>query len=322
MTSRADPHPVPDLFVKDIVDYAPKDERTMMERPFFALGKRKRNKPIEYESDDGSVWVKVNAHPEFGMATIWDADILIWCISRIVKEREAGRNLESARIVTTPYELLTGIARATGGHDYRRLYEAINRLRNTTITTNIRAGRKQHANFNWLAEFEGEGTIETPEGLEKVKSIVLTLPRWIYDAISKTDNVLTLDRDYFLMTGGLERVLYRMARKHAGNQAQGWTCSLAQLLKKSGSEASMKKFAEMIKSSVDDNALPRYKMTMTKLQDGSPAVHFVDRLIAEAAEKKALAKAELARIEQIGREDARAALIDSGGNPRHAKTIG
>jgi plasmid replication initiation protein len=74
----------------------------MMERPFFSLSKRKRNKPIEYESDDGKVWVKVRAHPEVGMATIWDADILIWCISKIVAERNRGQNLETATIHTGP----------------------------------------------------------------------------------------------------------------------------------------------------------------------------------------------------------------------------
>jgi plasmid replication initiation protein len=314
---RPDPHPIRDLFIQDIIDYAPKDERAMMERPFFSLAKRKRNKPIEYESDDGSVWVKVNPHPEVGMATIWDADILIWCISRIVAEKDKGRNLESPTILTTPYELLKGIARGTSGTEYRRLFEAIGRLRHTSIETNIRAGRKNFANFNWLAEFEGEGNIETPDQMEKVKSIALTLPRWIYSAIIKSDNVLTLDREYFLLTAGLDRVLYRMARKHAGNQAHGWLCSVVQLHKKSGSDASPKKFAEMLKKTVKANKLPRYQMSLANLQDGSQGVHFVDRGLVLIALEREKTKTELARIEQMRREDSRADLIDLGLNPRH-----
>jgi plasmid replication initiation protein len=225
--------------------------------------------------------------------------------------------MESARIQTTPYELLKGIARGTSGTEYKRLYEAISRLRGTAITTNIRAGRKQHANFNWLAEFEGEGNIDSPEQLEQVKSIALTLPRWIYDAVVKTDNVLSLDREYFLLTAGLDRVLYRMARKHAGKQPQGWLCSISQLQKKSGSDASDKKFAEMLRKTVKSNKLPRYQMTMTTLQDGSPAVHFVDRKLVEMAADAEKTRAELARIEQLRHEDERAELIDSGKNPRH-----
>ncbi|MBF0336091.1 MAG: replication initiator protein A, partial [Alphaproteobacteria bacterium] len=49
-----------------------------MERPFFSLAKRKRVKPIDYRSPDGSVWVRVEPHQTYGMATIYDADILIW----------------------------------------------------------------------------------------------------------------------------------------------------------------------------------------------------------------------------------------------------
>jgi plasmid replication initiation protein len=315
MTQRPDPHPIRDFFISDIIDYAPKDERTMMERPFFSLSKRKRNKPIEYESDDKAVWVKVKPHPEYGMATIWDADILIWCISKIVAERDRGRNLETATIQTTPYELLKGIARDTGGREYRLLFEAMRRLRSTSIETNIRSGRKGFADFNWLAEIEGEGNIDTPEQMESVRSIALTLPSWIYRAIIKSENVLTLDREYFLLTGGLDRALYRIARKHAGNQAQGWMCTVAQLHKKTGSESVSKKFAEMLRRAVKANKLPRYQMTWTTTQDGSAAVHFVDRAVAEYQAEEKRRAADQARRERIAAEDTRAAMIDASGRP-------
>ena len=57
-------------------------------RPFFSLAKAKRTSPIHYES--GDVRVEVFAVPEHGMATIWDADILIWAASQIVEARDAG----------------------------------------------------------------------------------------------------------------------------------------------------------------------------------------------------------------------------------------
>jgi plasmid replication initiation protein len=316
MRQRPDPHPIRDFFIADIIDYAPKDERAMMERPFFSLAKRKRNKPIEYESDDASVWVKVKAHPEYGMATIWDADILIWCISKIVAERDKGKNLETPTIHTTPYELLKGIARGTSGTEYRRLFEAMRRLRATSIETNIRGGRKGFAEFNWLAEIEGEGNIDSPEQMESVRSLALTLPSWIYRAIIKSENVLTLDREYFLLTGGLDRALYRIARKHAGSQPQGWVCTTAQLHKKTGSESSTKKFAEMLRKLVKADNLPRYSMTATTTQDGSPAVRFIDRDIAAYAATQQKQEADAARRSRLAAEDARANLIDAGINPR------
>jgi plasmid replication initiation protein len=313
---RVDSTVMGDLFIQDIIDYAPKDDRTMMERPFFSIAKRKRNKPIEYESDDGDAWVKVNAHPEYGMATIWDADILIWLISRVVAEKDRGRNLESATIHTTPYELLKGIARGVSGSEYRRLFEAMRRLRHTSIETNIRGGAKRFASFNWLAEFEGEGSLENPDEMEKVKTIALTLPHWIFRAISNSQNVLTLDREYFLLSGGLERALYRIARKHAGIQPQGWTCSISLLQKKTGSDSTMKKFAEMLKKIVKANKLPRYTMTLTQLQDGSAAVHFVDRTLIVTAKVSAQMRQAAAELERLAREDARAEEIDK----RHRAT--
>ena len=63
MTQRQDPHPIRDFFVGDLVDYAPKDSRDMMERPFFSLAKRKRNQPIEYEDAEKTVYVKVTPNP-------------------------------------------------------------------------------------------------------------------------------------------------------------------------------------------------------------------------------------------------------------------
>lgn len=316
MTKQLDPHPNQDLFIKDLIDYSPKDDRSLMERPFFSLSKRKRNKPIEYTSDDKSVWVKVLPHPEFGMATIWDADIMIWCISKIVAEKERGKNMESPKIHTTPYELLRGIARKTGGNDYRLLLDAMNRLKHTSITTNLRAGKSKFASFSWLAEFEGEGSIDTPEQMEKVRSIALTLPSWIYSAITSSGNVLTLDREYFLLSGGLDRALYRIARKHAGGQVQGWLCTFNTLRQKTGSDSSEKKFAEMLKRSVRENKLPRYEMTLKKAADGQPAVHFVDRHLAGKTKIDEEIRQELERLNRMDEEDARAALIDAGANPR------
>ena len=72
-----------DPFVVATGDASPRDQRDLMERPFFSLAKTKRTSPIHYES--GDVRVEVFAVPEHGMATIWDADILIWAASQIVE---------------------------------------------------------------------------------------------------------------------------------------------------------------------------------------------------------------------------------------------
>jgi plasmid replication initiation protein len=309
MNTRVDPHPIRDFFIADLIDYAPKDSAEMMERPFFSIAKRKRNKPIHYESPNGKLWIKVSGNPTHGMATIWDADILIWCISRIVAQRDAGKNDLRPILHTTPYELLKGIARGTSGQDYVELLRAIKRLRTTEVETNIRAGQRRYTAFHYLGDIEGEG--EGPDDPEQLKSLTLRVPDWLLDGIM-SGNVLTLDREYFLLTGGIERAIYRVARKHAGAQPQGWTVKMTTLYEKTGSESPLKKFAFRIREMCRSDELPRYAMHETATQDGSPAVRFVDRAFLELAaeERRGADKA------QRGREDARAAWIDAQRDPR------
>ena len=53
MSKRRDPSPEFDLFIPALGDLSLRDQREVMERPFFSLQKRKRLKPIEYRSPDG-----------------------------------------------------------------------------------------------------------------------------------------------------------------------------------------------------------------------------------------------------------------------------
>ncbi len=66
------------LFLPYLADLPLRDQREMMERPFFSLAKTKRGKPIDYTSPDGKLWAHVSANFDYGMTTIWDTDILIF----------------------------------------------------------------------------------------------------------------------------------------------------------------------------------------------------------------------------------------------------
>ena len=119
-------------FVVATGDAAPRDQRDLMERPFFSLAKTPRTKPILYKAAD--VEVQVLAMPEHGMATIWDADVLIWAASQIVAAENDG--LRTSRFFRfTPYHLLRAIGRPTGNRQYVLLKAALARLQSTVIAT-------------------------------------------------------------------------------------------------------------------------------------------------------------------------------------------
>jgi len=61
-------------------DVPPRDQRDLMAHPFFSLSKSRRVAPIHYKA--GDVELQVYAVAEHGMATIWDADVLIWAASQ------------------------------------------------------------------------------------------------------------------------------------------------------------------------------------------------------------------------------------------------
>ena len=307
MTKRQNPNPEFDLFIPLMGDLPLKDQRETMERPFFSLQKRKRVKPIEYSSPDGETWVKIEAIPAYGMATIWDADILIWAASTLNRMREQGVNDLPRTLRTTSYDLLRAIKRDTSGRAYQELQAALQRLQTTSISTSIRAPkRRTKAGFNWLDKW----TLEVDPDTDQPRGMTITLSDWVYEGIMGERSLLTMHQDYFLLTGGLERALYRIARKHAGNQKGGWTCRVEVLRDKTGSDSKPKEFNRMLRKVVEADQLPDYAMHMAATAYGSPAVLFRLRGEAEALALTAKLEAEQERRNRFDADRRRAAEVD------------
>jgi len=141
-----------DLFRALPGDLAARDAQDLMAYPFFSLAKSKRVVPIDFRA--GKISIRVEAVVEHGMATIWDADVLIWAASQIVEARDSG--LETSRLMAaTPYEILTFVGRGTSARDYARLKAALDRLQSTSILTSIRqpTERRSHR-FSWINEWK------------------------------------------------------------------------------------------------------------------------------------------------------------------------
>ena len=307
MSKRAARDTAFDVFNPRVNSLPLKDQREVMERPFFSLSKRKRLKPIEYTSPDGLVWIHVSGNPEFGLATIWDADILIWAVSKLNQLREAGANDLPRTIHVTAYELLIAIRRDTGGQGYRELQAALQRLESTTIQTSMRAPKRQkRAQFGWLDEWTME--VDTQTGAPR--GLTITLSNWVYEGLLQEQSLLTLHPDYFSLSGGLERAIYRIARKHAGKQPSGWTCRVSLLHEKTGSESPLKQFNYLLKGIVAANDLPEYELSFTVAADKSSAVHFLRRDIVERAKLKADQDRRAADSERRKREDERRDQVD------------
>ncbi len=244
-----------DLFRALPGDFAPRDAQDLMAYPFFSLSKSHRVAPIDFAA--GNVSIRVEAVPDHGMATIWDADILIWAASQIVEARDAG--LRTSRLMAaTPYEILMFVGRGTSLRDYQRLKAALDRLQSTTVSTSIRqpAEGRRHR-FSWINEWQ-----ERTDRNGKPAGIELIVPDWFYRAVLDDALVLTIDRAYFDLTGGLDRWLYRLVRKHGGRQRDGWRFDFRHLHQKSGSLSPFKRFAFELRDIIRRQPLPGYVLSI------------------------------------------------------------
>lgn len=236
-------------------DLAPRDAQDLMTYPFFSLSKSHRVTPIDFRM--GEVAIRVEATAEHGMATIWDADVLIWAASQVVEARDKG--LRTSRLMAaTPYEILTFIRRGTSVRDYQRLKAALDRLQSTTVATTLRQPTERRVHrFSWINEWK-----ERADHNGRPLGIELIIPDWLYTALLNNALVLTIDRAYFQLTGGLERWLYRIVRKHAGRQPGGWCFEISHLHLKSGSLSPLKRFAFELRDIARRQPLPGFGLAM------------------------------------------------------------
>lgn len=260
-----DRHPQRDFFVCDILDAAPKADVGSMEHPIFSLSTKPDLRPRRYEHNGLSIDIKPSSD---GMATVHDRDILIFCISQLIRALNNGREV-SQTVRFQAADLLRATNRMTTGRGYDLLKAAMERLSGTRISTNITTGGKEI--FETFGLIESARIVrETREG--RMQEIEVKLSDWVFNAI-RAQEVLTISRDYFRLRRPLERRLYELARKHCGNQKE-WSVGIELLQKKCGSSSSSFEFRRLltnvIREDISHSHVPDYSIRFS--EDGAKIV--------------------------------------------------
>ena len=131
-------HPVRDFFVLDVLDVAPRGDMASMEHPIFSLSTKPEQRPLVYEHDGKRVEIVPSGK---GLATVFDKDILIYCISKLVSMRDGGKRIGPCVRLTT-HDMLVATNRPTNSLGYERLEPALDRLMGTFVKTSIMTGSK------------------------------------------------------------------------------------------------------------------------------------------------------------------------------------
>jgi len=249
--------------VCDVFDAAFKGDTASMEHPIFSLATKPDHRTREYKR--GDTFLEVRPSPD-GLATVFDRDVLIYCISQLMTIVNAGEKVPKT-IQFKAYDLLVATNRGTDGRGYEQLKAAFSRLQGTQIRTNITTGDTPQFDVFSLIDratiiLRDKDGNRAHEG--RMADVHIELSSWVKNAI-ESNEVLTLNRQYFQLRKPLERRLYELARKHCGMQSK-WQIGLDALRDKTGSNSTLKEFKRLISAIIKDNDehnhMPDYRFSV------------------------------------------------------------
>jgi plasmid replication initiation protein len=269
-----------------IVTIDPRDIMESMGIPFLALSKN-RKAPIVYESSDGTTKIKISCHSEHYIASIYDWDIIQCIAGKIQEVINDKKDIPPRTLIIPRHELFKGIHKQDGKKQHKDLEGSLKRLQTTLIDTTIR-----NEDFRYRGGF---GFLDSWGYTERkdVKEFRITLSEWLYDGICKDGALLKVHQEYFDLTSGLQKILYRIARKHVGIQNKSWDFSIEELYKKSGSEQEFKKFKYDLKKVIHDNNIPGYFLEWIE-ENRKISIRFINarkeikRILSETSDQPSL----------------------------------
>jgi plasmid replication initiation protein len=244
----------------------------LVQLPIFCLSKSSpsrtdnrvnQNLLLTVESDIGAV------------ATIYDYDLYLYAFSQIY--------LHDMPDLTAKFRLADFIDFMNwdnSGSAYRRLYEALLRLKNTTVTIlEVVDGNQEVCTFPLVAE------LDMPVSGTKVSgsSIVsLRIPEIIANSADKPSGVVFLNKEYTKLNGPTDRAIYRLAMNDmtAGRIRQKKTASwtIADLMKKIGSRQRVGPFKANLLRVLDSFQSDAIEITLEGMDQGRNAVLNVEML--------------------------------------------
>ena len=228
-----------------------RDAIDLMVWPCFALGKQSRQVPIRHEYRGDFLRV-LPVQPGPGLATIWDADLLIWAVSQLVEAHDRRLSVSPVLIVSG-FQVLHFLGRGTGQTQYRQLAAALDRLAGSAVETSIGASLTAPARFRWIERWaRADG------------GLTIVVPDWLLVAVIERRRVLRIDPAYLRLSGGIARWLWRLLRRHAHEKSTGWEISLLALHARSGSLARPTDFVADLRRIARANALPGYRLSLVR----------------------------------------------------------
>jgi hypothetical protein len=249
--------------------------RQIMMHSYFAHTCSKTNSTTELPTyDDGKIRIEVRG-TKIGVATIDDAEILLYCLSLAGDKLSRGERVgQEFTFTLKDFCHVSGLSQS--GSVSKRLGEALERLKETNIKTNIEAGGKVYVEgFSWVEKYwYDKGTDQLVKGKKrsgKINSITVRFCDFLWRAITIDRNLLSYSREFFTLSP-LKRRLYEIARVHC-NDRPAFRIGLESLRDRVGTAQELKKFKDDLVKILDES-------------DGSPLPGYTFRIDTGQAESK------------------------------------
>ncbi|MCB0748777.1 MAG: replication initiator protein A, partial [Ignavibacteriae bacterium] len=216
-----------------------RNERNLMLFPFCSTAKAKRVKGIRYVSADGKRWLEVTANYDYGMAKIWDFDILRFALSK-AGEIALHVGYFPNSVEFSGYECLKALNRSDQGKNYRWFRDAINRLCLTGYRGNIfRENEKITEVFTLIqASYEDE--------TGKMERVKFVFNERIVESVKFFKGLLSINRDVINEEAGIKKRLLELIAVSKGKDSS-WTISLEKLQALCAHEGTLKEFKRQLK---------------------------------------------------------------------------
>ncbi len=217
-----------------------RNERNLMLFPFCSTAKAKRLKGIHYSSADGKRWLNVTANHDYGMAKIWDFDILRFALSK-AGEIALKIGYFPSSVEFSGYECLKALGRnPQSGSNLEWIKEGLRRLCLTGYSGNI---FRENEKITEIFTLIRASYIDQSGRLER---ICISFDERLVESVRYSKGLLTIDQSLLREEAGIKKRLLELVTVSMGKE-KSWTVGLERLQALCAHEGTLKRFKYELK---------------------------------------------------------------------------
>lgn len=239
-----------------------RNERNLMLFPFCSTAKAKRVKGIRYVSADGKRWLEVTANHDYGMAKIWDFDILRFALSK-AGEVALQVGYFPTCVEFSGYECLKALGRnPESGSNLEWIKEGLRRLCLTGYSGNI---FRENEKITEIFTLIRASYIDQSGKLERIN---ITFDERLVESVRYSKGLLVIDPILLREEAGIKKRLLELVAVSIGKETT-WTVGLDRLRAMCAHDGESKGFKRQLK----EYSLP-WIVSFTKAANGGENVTF------------------------------------------------